>query len=814
MAVHRRTRKRWGLRRWLFCLVLGMGWLGVGAAYGQVIRGTVTDRDTGDPLPGANVVLKGTLRGAATDVEGRFMILNVAPGQYTLIVSYLGYRSEEVVVTVVSGVSEVQVSVQLAWEGIVGQEVVITAQVAGQLAAINEQFSDVVVKNVVSRDRILELPDNNAAESIGRLPGVVILRSGGEATNVAIRGLLPKYNTVTVNGVRLPDTDPSNRQVDLSLISSNILDGIEVRKAITPDMDADAVGGNIDLRLRSAPAGWHYDVLVTGGYAGLQNYWGNYKVVGTVSNRLLEKRLGVMATFNADRYNRSADKLGIYWTADDINPQTGQREPRFNSFNLREETVFRGRLGGSLLLDYPIPKGQLQGNIFYNALQDDAFVYRYAPAVNSLDASVEDYDTRTSLLTSGLGIEQDWGAFKYDIQTFYTASRRNAPNNYIWEFGRDGTALSVGRAELFGLSPDSVWSLVRHDSTMQLTSIWVDAERLDEDQYGLQANFQRLFHLGWISGFIKLGGKLRWLSRRFDRERNGRQGLRYPSDTVEQCLLETLGPEWEARYQQADSVYGLPGLPIALIQKDYKRKEAFGGGQFGLGLIADDGLLMELTRALQASPCRAEYQNNTIESLGRDYDGIERYRAAYLMAQLKIGPYLTLIPGIRYERDYSRYNGQRFREVTSGYVYAPPADLAPLQVEREHIFWLPMVHLNVRPTSGIAVKLARTETLSRPNYYQYAPITSINTWRSFIWAANAKLRPSHATNYDATLQLASSRLGLFGISAFYKRIDDLLIEVEFPAQLFRDANGDTVVIGVPQGTNVPQAWLIGASPQL
>jgi len=102
---------------------------------------------------------------------------------------------------------------------IILMEIVVTAQVAGQLAAINEQFSDRVVKNVVSRDRIQELPDNNAAESIGRLPGVAIQRSGGEANKVAIRGLSPKFNTVTVNGVRLPTTDPNDRSVDLSLVS-------------------------------------------------------------------------------------------------------------------------------------------------------------------------------------------------------------------------------------------------------------------------------------------------------------------------------------------------------------------------------------------------------------------------------------------------------------------------------------------------------------------------------------------------------------------------------------------------------------------
>jgi len=806
-------RKRFQWRKWGLLFMVGMVVTVEGYAQ-AMLRGKVTDRDTGEPLPGANVVIQGTLRGAATDVDGNFLIPGVAPGQYTLVISYVGYERAEVPVRVTESDRTVEVNVRLVWVGIMGQEVVITAQVAGQLAAINEQFSSSVVKNVVSRDRILELPDNNAAESIGRLPGIVILRSGGEATNVAIRGLLPKYNTVTVNGVRLPDTDPSNRVVDLSLISSNVLDGIEVRKAITPDMDADAVGGNIDLRLRSAPSGWMVDLLATGGYAGLQNYWGNYKFVGTASNRFLNERLGVIVTFNTDRYNRSADKLGINWTADDINPRTNAREPRFDSFNLREETVFRGRTGGSVLLDYNIAGGRLLGNLFYNALKDDAFIRRYGPSVDNLQGSVEDYNTRTAILTSGLGVEQRLGSFRYDVQTFYTRSRRNAPENYVWEFWRDGTALTVGRAELFGLSPDSVWSLVRHDSTMQLTSIWVDSERLDEDQYGLQANLQQSFHWGWVSGYVKLGGKLRWLERAFDRERNGRQGLRYPSDNVERCLLQTLGFEWEARYAFADSVYGVPGLPIALIQRAYKRQGQFLEGQYGLGPVADESLLMELTRALRASPCQAEYQNNTIESLGRDYNGIERYQAAYVMAELKLGRQITLIPGIRYERDFSRYNGQRFREVTSGYNYAPPADLEPLRVERENIFWLPMIHLDVRPVSWMALRLARTETISRPSYYQYAPITSINTWRSFIWAANAKLRPSHATNYDASLQFATSRFGLFGVSVFYKRIDDLLIEVEYPAQLFRDVNGDTTVIGVPEGTNVPRAWLIGASPQL
>lgn len=779
------------------------------------ITGTIVDASTGEALPGANVRINGTSLGAATDADGHYTIPGIPAGSHTLIVTYIGYQPKERAVVVSDGATLVE-DFELEWQSVEGEEIVVTAQVAGQLAAINEQFSDRTIKNVVSRDRIQELPDNNAAESIGRLPGVAIQRSGGEANKVSIRGLAPKFNTVTVNGVRLPTTDPNDRSVDLSLVSSNILDGIEVRKAITPDMDGDAVGGNIDLRLRDAPSGLLFDLLAQGGYTGLQEELGNYKVVGTVSNRFFNERLGAIATFNVDGYDRSADKVGINWNSDDANPDTGERDTRFNDFDLREETVFRSRAGGSLLLDYRIPSGSITGNAFYNSLSNEALVRRYQPSVNNLSSSIEDTDTRTSILTSGLGIEQDLGPISYDVQAFYTLSRQRAPNNYIWEFQKDGSALTVGRAELYGFSANDVYNLVLHDDSTTLTSIWVDENRLDEDQMGLQMNVQAPFQAGdWFSGYVKGGGKLRWLDRVYDRERMGRQGLRYPDgyNNTSECLLEVLGPEWEERFNRADSLYNSIGLPLGLILLDYERREEFLDGDLGLGPVPDEDLLMQLTRGLQSEACASEYISNSIESLGQDYDGIERYQAGYVMASLNIGRYVTIIPGVRYERDFSRYNGQRFREVVNAFRDGPPADLEDLQVERDNAFWLPMVHVDIRPQPWLAVRLARTETISRPNYNQYAPITRINNTSSFIRAAASQLRPVQAVNYDASVQLVSGSFGLIGVSGFYKEINDLILDVEYPTQRYV-IDGDTTILGVPEGSNVPEGWLEGASPQL
>ena len=124
--------------------------------------------------------------------------------------------------------TEVQLNVRLKQTILQGQAVVITAQMRGQVAAINEQVSSKTIVNVVSEEKIKELPDANAAEAIGRLPGVSLIRSGGEATKVVLRGLSSKFSNITVDGVKIPSTDSTSRDVDLSTISQGELAGIEL----------------------------------------------------------------------------------------------------------------------------------------------------------------------------------------------------------------------------------------------------------------------------------------------------------------------------------------------------------------------------------------------------------------------------------------------------------------------------------------------------------------------------------------------------------------------------------------------------------
>jgi hypothetical protein len=169
-------------------------------AAGSNISGYVKDAKTGEPLLGANIVLLGTSMGASTDQNGKYVIPNVPDGSYTIRVSYIGYTEFKNEITTAEG-KTLKRDFNLMPVSIVGQEIVVTAQAYGQTQAINEQLSSNQIINTISAAKIQELPDNTVAESVGRLPGISVLRSGGEGDEVVIRGLAPKYNKIMIDGI-------------------------------------------------------------------------------------------------------------------------------------------------------------------------------------------------------------------------------------------------------------------------------------------------------------------------------------------------------------------------------------------------------------------------------------------------------------------------------------------------------------------------------------------------------------------------------------------------------------------------------------
>jgi hypothetical protein len=244
---------------WRMLVVLWMLTAGSLHAFGQgrgSVKGHLEDAQSGEPLMFANVALKGTTIGTVTDEEGNYELPALKPGTYTLIFSYLSYQDVEQQITITAG-KELEINGSLQMASIMGEEVVVTAMARGQVAAMNQQVNSNTIVNVVSKEKILELPDQNAAETVARLPGVSLVRDGGEGTKVTLRGLAPRFNSITIDGEKVPSTSDQDRSVDLSMFSTDALAGIEFYKALLPDMDGDAIGGQINFTSRTASGGFH-----------------------------------------------------------------------------------------------------------------------------------------------------------------------------------------------------------------------------------------------------------------------------------------------------------------------------------------------------------------------------------------------------------------------------------------------------------------------------------------------------------------------------------------------------------------------------
>jgi Carboxypeptidase regulatory-like domain/TonB-dependent Receptor Plug Domain len=231
------------------------------------IAGTVKD-STGAVLPGARVELQQKGPSAVSDAQGQFMIPGLAPGSYTLAVSYVGFSPFSTSVTVSAGqIARLDAVLQI---GTQSDSVTVSGERArGEVEAINiERTADNIVQVLPSKV-ITSLPNTNIADAVGRLPSVSLERDEGEGKYVQIRGTEPRLSNTTVDGVNLPSPEGNVRNIKLDIIPSGLVDRIEVNKTLSANQDGDAIGGSVNLVTKTPGEKPTVDFEGQGGYTNI-----------------------------------------------------------------------------------------------------------------------------------------------------------------------------------------------------------------------------------------------------------------------------------------------------------------------------------------------------------------------------------------------------------------------------------------------------------------------------------------------------------------------------------------------------------------
>ncbi|NJK95392.1 MAG: TonB-dependent receptor plug domain-containing protein [Bacteroidales bacterium] len=223
---------------------------------GATIAGKAFDEQTGELLVGCTVVIKELNRATITGLDGTFQFRNVPAGQYTVSVSLISYSPVSQALTVKTDTDDKKVDFNLNPVSTSLNEVTVLSKrdKSSDLSARNSERMANQVINVVSAKSIELSPDLNVAHVIQRMSGVTLDKnSSGTGLYALLRGMDKRYSYTLVNGIKIPSTHNKHRYVSLDLFPSDLVDRIEVTKAMTPDMEGDAIGGAVNLIMKNAP---------------------------------------------------------------------------------------------------------------------------------------------------------------------------------------------------------------------------------------------------------------------------------------------------------------------------------------------------------------------------------------------------------------------------------------------------------------------------------------------------------------------------------------------------------------------------------
>lgn len=209
------------------------------------LTGTILDKEyNNEPLSFANLVIKGTTIGTTTDENGKYT-LTVSPGNQTVVIGFLGYKTTEIPFSIKANEKKV-INHTLETEGVILDDVVLTATVnkEKESALLQEQQKAVEIIQSIGAQELSKKGISDVASAVTKTTGVSKQEGSG---SIFVRGMGDRYNSSSMNGLPIPSNDPSKKNIDLSIFSTDIVEYISVDKVYNSKIYGDYAGGNIDI---------------------------------------------------------------------------------------------------------------------------------------------------------------------------------------------------------------------------------------------------------------------------------------------------------------------------------------------------------------------------------------------------------------------------------------------------------------------------------------------------------------------------------------------------------------------------------------
>ena len=362
------------------------------------VTGHVINSKTGEPLVGATIIINKTSFKTVTDNAGIYLIKNIEPGEYNVDAGYIGYKKFSKHFKLKPGEVE-KLNIELQERVTDLQEVNVFVKINGEneTSSRSTEKNANNIRNVISAKAMERSPDINAANVLQRMSGVTLQKnSGADEAYAIVRGLEPRYNNTLINGVKVASPDEKSRSVSLDVIPSDLLQKIEVSKSLLPEMEADAIGGTVNLVMKDAPDS---ELLKVSGSLGYSNIFFDRKFTSFSKKDIQLKNL-------TDRFGNAyvAQPTDFSRGNLDFNQQTALPNGTFGiTYGKR---FLNNKLGA--LISYNFQNQYYGTNSIYNQAVPD--IYKNKPAIS--DVALRYFSTQQ--MNNGITAHFDYNFNNYN----------------------------------------------------------------------------------------------------------------------------------------------------------------------------------------------------------------------------------------------------------------------------------------------------------------------------------------------------------------------------------------------------------------
>jgi len=746
-----------------------------GAALADTVTGRVTDSAGVRALQGARVRLVELNRTTEVGPDGMYRFTDVAPGAYTLRVDYSGAATNERAITVAGGEVVVNVGLNAAVAGAGELEpVVVIGQRANLSSSVSRQRAAEGVESVLTRDAIGQFPDQNVAESVRRLPGVNVLNDQGEGRFIALRGLSPDLNSASINGARVPAPEADVRSVALDVIPSELIESIEIKKSLTPDMDADTLGGSIEIKTANAfDRGRPFAaVSAEGSYNDATGEW-SPKYALDFSRTFLDNRLGVAGGLSYYKRRFATDNVEM-----DGWDETDDGVVFADTVEYRDYDVERERRGATLSLDYRLNNDT---TLFLRALRSDfadqeykgqlGFEFDEAPALASGD---------TVTFLSGDGETSDNGEIKvgrelkdrFETQDITSLVAGGETFAGAWTFNYEVSWSKAREKEAGSVDPSAFEAKFDEDGAFAVTFDYSDYAR---PTFEVPAEFRAMFLDPATYAFDK--AEKTTLSLSEDEEVSARFDVKREFSLASGGAFEL---QFGGKARQRHKTYDFQ-LDVLEAIDDFTLADWAGPQSYGLMDIEPlvDYAIGDFVRNNPNLFERDDIESD-FESAAADYDVKENIYSGYALGRYDNGG-LHVVGGVRVERTEDTLKGATV-------VLTEDEDeviVTPAAYDREYTHWLPSLNVKYDMASDVVVRGAVYRSVMRPKIGDMAPRFLVNEDNEGEFG-NPDLKPYEAWNYDASVEWYFAPNAVVSGGLFYKSIKNFIATQEFDGEDYPD----------------------------